>query len=189
MDTRRDRYLETFGEILKLSAPINKICRFSGIKDINWGCTASHLEIIRESIKCNYDNILIFEDDFKVTSFLDLHKNHIKKFLERKYDYDICFLSCNANCLNIDYDDLLCEIRAYCTTTSGYFISKQGMEKLLPIWENALIKFKETGDHSRYACDMSWRSIQNDGKVYIFKNKIGYQRPQIVKGNFEFYEY
>lgn len=189
LDHRSDKYLETVSELTKLQVPLDKVERFSAILSKEWGCTASHLEVLKNSIKNKYNNILVLEDDFKLTSLHEKHKDNINKFFKDKYDYDICFVGCHVSCRYIEKDDLLYQIKARCTTTVGYFLSKNGMEKLLPIWEKALPKLKETGNDGLYACDMSWQCIQGDKKIFLFKNKIGYQRPQSSYNNTIFYMY
>lgn len=179
LDTRSDRYFETMSELIKLNVPLNKIERFSAILAKEWGCSASHLEVIKDIIKNKHQNCLILEDDFKITSLIGKNKNNIKSFLEREYDYDVCFISYrNIDNKNMIYDDLLYNIRIPCTNASGYFISLTGALNLLPIWEKALENFKETKQHQHYACDVSWNILQQNNKYFAFINKVGYQRPQ-----------
>ena len=178
MNNREDRYIQTVSELLKLRIPLNKIERFPAIVAKDWGCSASHLEVIKNAISNNYQNVLIFEDDFCVTSLVDKCRDDIKKFLERKYDYDVCLLATNTEfCKNSDYDDLLYKINARVTTCAGYFISLNCMKKLEPIWTEALIKFKSNPSNHNYACDVSWEPLQKDNKFFQFITKIGYQRP------------
>jgi len=177
MDNRTDRYLETVSELIKLKIPLNKIERFSAIVAKDWGCSASHLEVIKNAMMNNYQNILILEDDIRINSLIDKCRNDIKIFLIRKYEYDVCLLACNLEfCKNIDHDDLLYKINSRVTTTAGYFISFNGMKKVKPIWEDSLSKFKLNPSNHNYACDVSWDVIQKDNKFFQFITKICYQK-------------
>lgn len=189
LETREDRYLETVKELLKLNIPLGKISKFPAILNTVWGCSASHLEIVRDILKSGYQNVIVLEDDFSLSGHIKKIKQDIKLFLERKYDYDVCLLACQVECKLVEHDDLLCKTYTnWCTTCSGYIMSKQGAEKVLPVWTEALEKIKRSND-SLDSCDVSWQVIQKDGKMFQFKDKVGFQRPQNPNGRFTFFMY
>ena len=169
--------------------PLNKIHRFIAVVGKLWGCSASHLQVIQDILKNGYNNVIVLEDDFCLSGYIDKIKADMKLFLERKYDYDVCLLACMNDCKTVDHDDILRRTyTSWCTTTAGYIISKQGAEKVLPVWTIALDNLKKT-NQIHYSCDVSWQVIQKDNKMFQFMDKIGFQRPQIVSGNFSFYMY
>lgn len=189
LETREDRYLETVRELMKLNVPLDKIHRFIGVVADCWGCSASHLQVIQDMVKSEYNNVIVLEDDFSLTGFIDKIKRDLQLFLSRKYDYDICLLTCHIDCKKVPQDDLLWKTYTWCSTCGGYIISKQGAGKVLPIWTEALENLKKTKRHQNYACDVSWAEVQKDGKVFQFRNKVGFQRPQFSGGKFTFYMY
>lgn len=187
LNSREDRYLGTVSELIKLGIPLNKVVKFAAIESKEWGCSASHLEVIK--LAREYENVLIFEDDFHATSSIDTSKESIKKFLERKYDYDVCLLASHPMFnKNTEHDDLLYKIRSRVTTCAGYFISKQGISKLIPIWEDALNKLK-INFYTSPGCDVTWELLQQDNKFFQFRTKLGYQSPQFHSGKSHFYMY
>ena len=71
LDRRPDRWQECLIEFDRLKLT-NFINRFSGIDMAHggMGCYASHIAVMEEAIKNNYEHVLILEDDVKF--FVDL---------------------------------------------------------------------------------------------------------------------
>jgi GR25 family glycosyltransferase involved in LPS biosynthesis len=143
------------------------------------GCSLSHLKVINKIIEQKYNNCLIFEDDFTFTEDINQIKEDITLFFDRNYKYDISLLAYSYQGKIEKLDDLLSNSFQHCTTASGYFISLEGANKLKKIWTEGLQLLIETGDVENYACDIYWKEIQKDNKMFLFNNKIGYQKPSI----------
>lgn len=193
---REDRYIETLRELRRMAAPLDRVHRFSAIKYKSndfftgtLGCAKSHLSVIRSALEKGYHNILVLEDDFCFTEDLTTHRESLKTFFERKYSYDVCLLATSKYYRTEDHDDLLKRSYQECTTCAGYLLSAEGMAKLIPIWDASLPKLLETRDTNKYACDRSWSVLQKDNKFFIFKPKMGFQRPNYssITGTTTFY--
>ena len=91
--------------------------------------------------------------------------------------YDLILLSTSAIDTILPKDDLISITKQACTTASGYIVTKKGLEKILPIWEEGIRLLTQTCDFNTYACDRYWSKLQQDDKMFVFKRKIGYQRP------------
>jgi hypothetical protein len=183
---RYDRYLEILIELCKINAPLNKIHHYKANKeiitgnkklDVYYGAGKNHIDVVKHFIQNNYNNCLILEDDVTFTSNITMHKKDLKIFLDRKYDFDICFITSSIMGEIRDYDDLLLLSYQYCTTSSGYILNNKTAKKVLDVLEEGNMKLLETGNDITYCCDRYWSKIQKDNKVFIFKNKFGYQRP------------
>ena len=121
------------------------------------------------------------ENKFYSTYSIDDNKKKLKTFFNRKYDYDICFLSASKYHKREDYDDLLILSKQICTTSSGYLINYKNVEKIYNIVKEGNELLKVTGDSNSYCIDRYWCKLCNDNKVFIFKNKLGFQKPSQSK--------
>jgi hypothetical protein len=198
LENEFERLTETLLQLCLMNAPLNKLYIYKAIKDDNIiniyiGVTNNHLHclnhmqttLLTDPITNTTPNInkscLFLEDDFIFTSVIDDNKKKLKTFFNRKYDYDICFLSASKYHKREDYDDLLILSKQICTTSSGYLINYKNIEKIYNIVKEGNELLKETGDSNSYCIDRYWCKLCNDNKVFIFKNKLGFQKPSKSK--------
>jgi len=197
VDERIDRYIETLRELRRMKAPFHRIRRFSAIKDESTqdsyfngtvGCARSHLAVLEESLNKGYQHVLVLEDDFCFTDDIAVNQNALKLFFERRYDYDICLLATSKYYRIEPYDDLLNRSYQECTTTAGFLYSRSGMEHLYGTWKKGLEDLIVTRNTVN-ACDRSWRELQKESRFFVFKQKLGFQRPSYssITGKTEFH--
>ena len=186
LDEREDRLFDILKECKKAGIPLNKVTKFSAIKynktphyyvNGSIGCSMSHLQVLKDVKANNYNNVIIFEDDFTFSDPIEKTQSNISTFFERNYDYDVALMATSTWKPIEKYDDLLSLSKQLSTTTSGYMISKQGIQKVIKLWEEALELLMTTHSVLDYACDIYWKKIQKDNKMFTFNEKIGYQRP------------
>ncbi len=189
LDHRIDRWYEVLDQCRKMGIPLHKVKRFSAVYGTKLpeikkykspgaiGCFLSHLSILKLIVKNNHNNTLVLEDDFIFNDHVNKNKLCLQQFFDAKYEYDITLLATHAYGKTVEHDDLLLRTYQHCTCASGYFVSLNGAKKLIPIKEVSLEKLKETGNRELYANDVSWNAIQKDNKFFVFKWKLGYQRP------------
>jgi len=133
-------------------------------------------------IDSNYDTCLFLEDDFIFTSSVEENKKKLLSFFERKYDYDICFLSASKYHKREDFDDLLMLSKQICTTSSGYLVNKRNIKKVYDVVNEGYKLLIENKEQSHLYCiDRYWTKLQSDNRVFIFKNKLGFQKPSKSK--------
>lgn len=182
---RKDRYIELLSELARMNAPLHKIYHVKGEKtnttgdktlDSYLGATESHLRAVRDMKNNNYNNCIIFEDDFTFNFNYQEHKNNMKLFFERRYEYDVCLLAASKYHKIVPYDDLLSLSYQICTTTSGYMISNESIDKVLECFEDGYNKMLLTKDYTTFVCDRYWSKLQKNNKFFIFNKKMGYQR-------------
>ena len=99
LDKREDRNSEILEELYRMEVPDSKIKRISGVYKEgkgDWGCSLSHLNIMREFNDSEYKNCIVLEDDFIFQTDLDNLNNIFNKFFDSGLDYDVCMLSANG---------------------------------------------------------------------------------------------
>ena len=160
-------HYKTFGiHELRKCNPINQIRNIAEL-----GCLLSHINVIKDAIKNDYENILILEDDVMPT------KHYNKKILKNLYEYmqkkhwKIIYLSaCQTN-----WDYVKCKNGYYIATkdTKGshsYIINKSSYKIILK-------EFKKLQN----ASDVCLINLQNK-----YQNQIVVKYPNIFMQDFSF---
>ena len=185
MVNRRDRYIDILTEFARMDMPLNKVTHIKGYKnaitDNNLlnsylGATDSHILASKDMINNAYKYCLIFEDDFTFNMNYRELKDGFKMFFERNYKFDVCFLGASKYHEIVKYDDLVSISRQQCTTTSGYMLCSESVQKISDCFIEGYNHMFETGDYVTYVCDRYWKKLQGDDKFLIFNKKFGYQR-------------
>lgn len=180
LEFRRDRYIETMCELCKLGAPLDKIYHYKAQKTPQGpyiGATKNHLDVMEHMIANRYKNCLILEDDIVFNSDVDTIKTDLKTFMERNYDYDICFLAYSKYHLRLTMDDLLLISKQKCTTSSAYLLNSKTVERVRSCAYEGYLEMVKGGSPNQYCIDVYWNKLQQDDKMFLFKRKMGYQRP------------
>lgn len=187
LEDESERTNDTILQLSLMNAPLNRIHLYKAKKDkelndIYIGATKNHLDCLQIMNDSLYETCLFLEDDFIFTSSIEENKKKLLTFIEREYDYDICFLSASKYHKRDDFDDLLILSKQICTTSSGYLINRRNINKVYnTVLEgyNLLLKNKDLSHI--YCIDRYWAKLQQDNKVFIFKNKMGFQKPSKSK--------
>lgn len=182
LEKRKDRYKEINNElrnILDEDEYTDKVERFPAIYKQNGaiGCSLSHLEILKLAKLKNYNNIIIFEDDFEFLVDRDTFRSSIDKLFklvdETNFKFRVIMLSYNA-LQKENYNDLLDKTNNV-QTASGYLVSSSIYDELIKVIEYGVNQLEKTGEHWNYTIDQIWKKLQNEN-WYLFKNRIGKQR-------------
>jgi GR25 family glycosyltransferase involved in LPS biosynthesis len=175
LDYRTDRREQIEKELEKMKIPKNKIERFTAINYPNGyiGCTLSHFEIIKNAINNDYNNIIIFEDDFKFIIEYNEFYYMIKTFFEMNIDFKVIMLSYNLF-RSEPYNDLVSYVRD-AQTTSGYIVNKKFYHCLYELYYEGAINLLKGEFASIFTCDQIWKKEQN-GNWFMFNTRIGIQR-------------
>jgi hypothetical protein len=183
---RRDRFTEIMAELCAVGAPLDRVYHYKAEKlavtgtksvDAYLGATKNHLDVVahfkrQEGPK----NCLILEDDFMFNSNVADVQIALQTFLSRKYDYDVCLLATSKFGDIRPHDDLLNTSHQECTTTSAYLLNRDTCEPVLECFQEGYKKMKQTGDSNTYVCDRYWSRLQPRNRMFVFKDKLGYQR-------------
>ena len=169
------RVTETFG---------NKVSRFSAVKMHNgaFGCSMSHISVLRLAIKNNWNNILIMEDDAEWHNFQRGY-NTLKRLASNPYDVIMLggsFVSCNNETYRLH--------RAL--TTTAYLVNKHYMPVLLANFEEGLRKFLASPSQpGLYALDTYNNTLQQVDNWYIVHPPLLYQTPTFSDVENRFVDY
>mgnify|MGYP001218210219 CR=1 FL=1 len=184
LDRRTDRLEEITKELKTYNFPNDKIERFSAIefqKDGRGeegaiGCSMSHLEILKISLKKGYENILVLEDDFKfIVDKENFNKNLTEFFRRYKNNYDSVMLSYNLKEFK-EKDELVGYVKK-AQTTSGFIINKNLLPELINTIEEGIKNLINTREHWKYSIDVCWFPLQKKKEWFYFKERMGVQRP------------
>lgn len=177
LEERVDRYYDTLLALASVKAPLDRIYHYRAKKDDTpayIGATQNHVDCIRHFKESGKSTCLILEDDFV---FLD-NRRHIwdtlDKFWKLDLDYNICFLSLSKHGERQPFNEIVSITKQHCTTSSGYFLRKETVDKVLDTTDEGLRIMRETGDQHAYCIDRYWCKLSN---LFFFKTKLGFQRP------------
>ena len=182
LENEFERTNDTILQLALMNAPLNRIHLYKAVKDktlsdIYIGATKNHVDCLQLMLDGGYENCLFLEDDFIFTSNYEANKRKLGLFLERKYDYDLCFLSASKYHERVDFDDLLIMSKQICTTSSGYLVNKRNIRKVYEVVKEGYYLLITNKDASHLYCiDRYWSKLQKDNKVFIFKEKLGFQK-------------
>ena len=157
--------------------------RFSGIfeREDSIGCNKSHLAVLKIAREKGYKNILILEDDFKFIVTKEEFEKQISLLFNTStpLEFDVCMISYNLNKGEVckKYPFLIKVLDAQ--TASGYIVNHTIYDKLIDLYENAIILLEATRQHWLYANDQIWKKLQPESKWYCFTERLGLQRPSI----------
>lgn len=187
LENEFERINTTILQLSLMNAPLHKLHIYRAKKDkdlldIYIGATKNHLDCLEMMLQNeSYQHCLFLEDDFMFTSRIEENKKQISTFFERNYDYDICFLSASKYHQRDDFDDLLILSKQKCTTSSGYLIPRRSIQKMHDVVKEGYDLMKTEGHSEIYCIDRYWTKIQHENRMFIFKDKIGFQKPSMSK--------
>jgi hypothetical protein len=184
MEERCDRYDSVIRELAWARAPLHRVTRVRATRmdreDTTQvagaiACLKSHIEALRRARDARFDHVLVLEDDFCFTSDIEQHLTDLRRFFEREYEYWICLIATSKYGPIVPKDDLLSISLQRCTNAAGYLVSRDGLERLLKIFEDALERLQVTRDPVSYAADRCWSVLQSSHKFLVFTRKFGFQ--------------
>jgi hypothetical protein len=177
LETRVDRYYEMLTILASVHAPLDRIYHYKAKKDpvsAYIGATQNHVDVMKHFENSDHKTCLILEDDFVFIDDRQCVWNSIAELFRKQYEYTIFFLSLSRIGKREPYDDLLSISHQYCTTSSGYFLTKPSSKEVYAVAEMGVNKMRETNDYTTFCIDRYWCSLP---KKYFFKKKLGFQRP------------
>jgi hypothetical protein len=182
-DHRPDRYDGVMRELATARAPLDRVVRLPAVFERptresltngRIGLVKSHRAALALAAPRPGEHALILEDDFCFTSDLETHLDDLASFVERSYDYTVCLLATSKYGLIEPRDDLVAESHQPCTNSSAYLVAGDHAERLDALIGDALAGLIETHDE-RYVLDRYWRVLQPDGRLLVFRRKMGFQ--------------
>jgi hypothetical protein len=177
LDNRTDRNRQFRIWVLSTGFPESKVLRVSAVYNEEngaAGCTASHIKTLEMFLESDYNNCLIFEDDYEPLERRNYWDNFNKLF---NSDNEIEWVLCSYNYLKSQPSKYPGLNRVQeSNTTSGYFIKKTIAKQLLDNFRAGLQKLEDTKDSKKYAIDIYWKILMKQIKCFCFFPRIGVQR-------------
>ena len=123
-----------FGEKeLRSCDPLNDI-----VNNGQWGCLYSHINILKNAIKNNYNSILILEDDIILTKNIQSKIEKLNDFIKENENWNIIYLGASQH----NWTDVsFCHNYYYANNTTGTFamiINKRVFKDLLDCFAKML---------------------------------------------------
>lgn len=174
LDRRTDRRAEFESECDRMGI---KTDRFSAVEASpgSVGCAKSHIAVLKMAKANNWDNVLIFEDDYQFVVSKEKFHDQIRRFFDLNIKYDIVMLGYNL-IRTSKFNDLLGKV-IEAQTTSCYLIHNTFYDKLINNFETNLPLLEKTHDDRFYAIDQCWKALQPAADWYFFRLCLGKQRP------------
>lgn len=174
-----DRRLDRREHIENVVSKINvgnksRISAFDFPKNGSYGCALSHISVLEDAIKNDFDNIIILEDDFEAYD-IDILNKSLFDFFESDISYDVLMIS--SNIIKYKKIDMLNIIRIdEGQTASGYCVNKKFINKLLINFKESSNFLKDNEQNKyRWAIDQNWKSLQKDNIFLSFYPQLGKQ--------------
>jgi glycosyl transferase family 25 len=178
LNYRTDRKASFLNEMKKINFPEEKIQRFSAIKHNRGeiGCSKSHIEILKQFINSNYNNCIIFEDDFIFKVSPEIVKSTLKNIFDNKINYDVIMLAGSIYKYDNTKHNTLLKVNDG-QTASGYLLSKKFAQTLLDnfIEGEKLLSSHNRDYYSSYAIDQYWKKLQPTNNWFITYPILGKQ--------------
>lgn len=174
---RSDRYSDTLLALAAVHAPLHRVYHYKAEKDglpPYVGATKNHVDVMKHFQESNAKTCLIVEDDIVFLDDKEHVWNNLVTFFERKYNYNIAFLSISKNGQRDPMDDLMSISKQPCTTSAAYFLNKETSKTVLDVADEGLRLMQETNNHHTYCIDRYWCKLPD---LLFFKKKLVYQRP------------
>jgi GR25 family glycosyltransferase involved in LPS biosynthesis len=181
LEKRTDRRAE-IEEELATKFLFNKAERFPGIlyEPGIYGCTMSHISLLRKMILNGWETMMVFEDDAQLLTSREEIDKHINVFLE---DNTLDILCIGNSCGdNTPYNELM--NRCFNTqTTSCYVIKKKFVKTLLECYfgnpEESMTYPAYSNDLNNHIgyIDTSWNQLQKTHYFMMPKIRQVLQRP------------
>jgi len=141
------------------------------------GCGYSHLEVLRLARERKYPNILIMEDDFEFMVSPEEFICQLQLFFESPAgkNYDVCMLGYNLHEMSECPETPWVHRVRYAQTASAYIVHSRYYDSLIELYEWAIPRLEQTGQHWIYANDVVWKDLQASDTWYCFSKRVGKQ--------------
>jgi len=139
------------------------------------GCTRSHLEVFKLSYERGYTHVLILEDDFEFLVSPQVFEERVRALFDSNITFDVCMLS-----YYLLQGDPIPETPwltrvSEAQTASGYIVAREYLPTLIALYEEAVVRLMETGEHWNYANDQVWKRLQPQDRWICFTERLGKQ--------------
>lgn len=172
LDSRTDRREQFEVECQRMGIHVERFPAIVHPKGGCLGCTASHLQVVKNARERGDPYVMVFEDDFEFLVSKEEFENVLASLPE---DYDVVMFGYNLLCgeeYNSSFGRTL-EAQA----GSGYIVRQKAYDRLIARWEEGLSLFEQNPTHHwLYICDQYWKPLQREMRWYHTIHRVGKQR-------------
>lgn len=168
LEKRTDRNQTMLNEIIPKFGD-HPVFRFNAIEHLNGaiGCYLSHINVLREAIQLNVNNILILEDDIEWNRF-DENYNKLQELINQPYDVIMLGgtrVECNGTKL----------ISSNCS--HAYIVNKHYIPILYDHFREGLKLLSCSPEsHNNFDLDQTWKILQKTHNWHILYPCMLYQK-------------
>jgi len=173
LERRPDRRAEIENELAKVGLSGERYVGVDKTLGI-LGCGLSHLGVLKEAQLAEWENVLIFEDDFEFLVSKEVFNEQLQAFWDLDIPWDVLMLSYNIT-KQEPLNDLIGVIKD-AETASGYIVNRHFYPHLINLLESSLPLLESTGQHWIYANDQCWKQLQPTCGWFYFMKRLGKQR-------------
>ncbi len=188
LDNRKDRLEAITKQFKTVGIDMKKVHRIPAHYtpgNGHLGCAKSHLDAIKYAQENNFENVLVFEDDFKFNTDLEKTNQLFNYLLDNVNvrEWDVVMLSyANEKIKETKYPFLNKVLEA--STSSGYIINKNYYSVLIKTFEkcvNNMSSERTSGvNWEQWALDQVWKTNQKEDRWFSFNPLIGKQDEELV---------
>lgn len=186
LELENERMTDVWIQLCLMNAPLNKVREYRAkkdptLEDVYIGVTKNHIDCLNHMLECEsfQQTCMFLEDDFVFTSRFQENQAVLLDFFSRNYDYELCFLSASKMHRRLPWDDLLIQSKQICTTSSGYLVHRRYIDHVYTTVVEGYNQLLEHRSQSHLYCiDRYWAKLD---KIFVFKNKLGFQKPSQSK--------
>ena len=176
LDKRTDRREQIEAELAKMGLEAERYPAIYTPHSGILGCGYSHLNILKNSKKKGYRNVLILEDDFEFVVSKEKMESSLEEFFNSKIDYDVLMISYiiqkSEEVPGLPFIKKVIDGQ----TASGYIINQQYYDDLINLYEWAIPLLESTGEHWTYSNDLVWKRLQPNDNWFYLVERLGRQR-------------
>jgi GR25 family glycosyltransferase involved in LPS biosynthesis len=138
------------------------------------GCGRSHLAALRKARESGWERVLILEDDFQAEVEPEAFWEALKGFMAtRGNDFDVVMLAHHITASE-PADKLVVRVLA-AQTASAYIVHQAAYDRLIELYEHAMLELERTAEHWNWANDQVWKRLQPQMRWFAFKPRLGRQ--------------
>jgi hypothetical protein len=186
LEKENERMNDVWIQLCQMHAPLDRVQEYRAkkdptLEDVYIGVTKNHINCLNHMREeASFQQACLFlEDDFVFTSRTQDNQRALLEFFQRGYDYELCFLSASKMHKRLAWDDLLIQSKQICTTSSGYVVHRRYIDRVYDVVVEGYNLLLEHRLQSHLFCiDRYWAKLD---KIFVFKNKLGFQKPSQSK--------
>jgi GR25 family glycosyltransferase involved in LPS biosynthesis len=188
LDNRKDRLESIKNQFKNQNVNMDKVHRINAHYtpgNGHYGCAKSHLDAIKYAQEKGFDNVIVFEDDFKFTTTAEKTNEMFNNLFNelKETEWDVILLAEIYGKREETKYPFLNKITGS-QTSSGYIIHKNYYSKLIETFQKCVDNMtseKTTGvNWEQWALDQAWKVNQKKDKWFVFNPLMGEQDKQLI---------